>query len=260
LGSIVADRLRPSLSARIQDSLVEGVKYAATAVGAGFNNQLIGYIMLLQYAREAGRVPILGDFITASNPNIETDRPIASHLSFVRASRRRCMPLQPRADLIVSLSRLQETVFDLSAFTAATSQAVTTFGALKLPSSASETLQCFATSHRHDQQPLNGVTPAQSWGIPWSTAEGVNMDVWDAPASVNLKWGAELDIGALVSFSEDPVRWEMAVSQAEDVRETAETRGEVAKRQSAALPEQQLACFSDVSVRSRGAASLDPTG
>lgn len=68
----------------LQDSLVDGVKYAAAAVGAGFNNQLIGYIMLLQYAREAGRVPILGDFISASNPNIQTSRPIASHISFVR--------------------------------------------------------------------------------------------------------------------------------------------------------------------------------
>lgn len=71
-------------SAHLKDSLVEGVKYAATAVGAGFNNQLIEYIMLLQYARESGRVPILGDFLAASNPNIWSLKPVAPYMPFVR--------------------------------------------------------------------------------------------------------------------------------------------------------------------------------
>lgn len=42
--------------------------------------------MLLQYAREAGRVPILGDFVAASNPNIWSPRPVAPHMPFVSAS------------------------------------------------------------------------------------------------------------------------------------------------------------------------------
>ena len=92
------------------------------------------------------------------------------------------------------------------------------------------------------------MTAAQPWGIPWSTAEGVDMDVWDAPESVNRVWATELDIGDLVAFSEDPVRWEMAVSQAESDREAAEARGEVERRSSTALPEQQLACWTDVSL------------
>jgi hypothetical protein len=71
-------------SARIRDSLVEGVRYTATAVGAGFSNQLIGYIMLLQYARKADRVPILGDFVARSNDNILTKGPVAPYLLFVR--------------------------------------------------------------------------------------------------------------------------------------------------------------------------------
>lgn len=79
----------------LKDSLVEGVKYAATAVGAGFNNQLIEYIMLLQYARESGRVPILGDFLAASNPNIWSPKPVAPYMPFVRPAP--CLSLSPLA-------------------------------------------------------------------------------------------------------------------------------------------------------------------
>jgi hypothetical protein len=140
---------------------------------------------------------------------------------------------------------LQETVFDLSAYTAATGQAVTTFAAFKSPSSTSETLQCFASGHRTEQPPLHGVTAGPAWSS-WSTAEGVDMDVWDAPSSVNVRWGPYLNVSNLVNFSEDPLQWEAAISQAKEDRKVAEALGEVEPRQSSAVPAPELACWSDV--------------
>lgn len=144
----------------------------------------------------------------------------------------------------------KETVFDLSSYTASTSQKVLTFANLKLPSSETETLQCFATNHRSENALVPGVASSHDWGVPWSTGEGLKMDVWDAP--VNGAWGKELDLGELTAFSEDPVRWEQAISTAEEARSEAESRGEVAKReeegqqQQQGVPDQQLACWSDL--------------
>lgn len=143
----------------------------------------------------------------------------------------------------------KETVFDLSSYTASTFQKVLTFANLKLPSSESETLQCFATNHRSENPLVPGVASSHDWGVPWSTSEGLKMDVWDAP--VNGAWGKELDLGELRAFSEDAVRWEQAISSAEEARSDAEARGIVDKReeegrQEQQVPDQQLACWSDL--------------
>lgn len=125
---------------------------------------------------------------------------------------------------------------------------MTTFAALKTSSSTPETIQCFASSHRSEQSSLHGVTAAGSLGISWSTAEGIDMDVWDAPPSIDVAVGLYLDMADLIAFSEDPVQWTAAVSRATDARKAAEDRKEVDPRQSSAVPSQQLACWTDVSI------------
>ena len=141
-----------------------------------------------------------------------------------------------------------------------TGQPTTTFGALKMSSSASfpspeadvevegapvvvvddERLACFGTTYR-EARPPGTIAPSTLAGIDWTPHPKIGLDLWPGPV-VN-RFGEPLALEELVAFSEGGEgEWERWVANVEE----GGGGEEPTTTTTTTKPEQELVCWAEV--------------